>query len=467
MSHREPPRFPRGFLLSERPTNRPPTFIEGPILPNFYIHPWNRVETSGDSRLFVIIIGNCVPTEPIQLGSVADSLLARLQDSETEFLRALAIYSGRHVIIFGSYGDIRVVNDATSMRSVFYATSGGVIASHAVLVERALGGCISQSELPFRYGYPGNRTPFRRTKILTPNTYYWMSANVVRRFWPVVPLKTQTTDFAAAKLLKSSAIAMRSVGQERAIGITLTAGLDSRALLAIALNAGLPFHTYTYGDDKGTEIDRVIASRLANQFGIEHVVVDKRVQNPVLEERINESHYALHHAGWIGALRSHFSSVDHVAVIGNLLEIGRSNYSPARNKGAAAPVTARTMSALHHRKLGDELKRRVNRYGPDNYYRESAAAFEGYINDTGFVPGILDPFDQFYWEHRMATWQGVAMGERDFYADTFVPFNSRHLFEIMLGVPSTFRHADAIVKRMIEMVDPALFDLPINPRNVD
>src|SRR5690625_4347321 len=130
MSHREPPRFPRGFLLSERPTNRPPTFIEGPILPNFYIHPWNRVETSGDSRLFVIIIGNCVPTEPIQLGSVADSLLARLQDSETEFLRALAIYSGRHVIIFGSYGDIRVVNDATSMRSVFYATSGGVIASH-------------------------------------------------------------------------------------------------------------------------------------------------------------------------------------------------------------------------------------------------------------------------------------------------------------------------------------------------
>lgn len=35
---------------------------------------------------------------------------------------------------------MRVVTDATAMRSVFYSVDGGVLASHALLVEQALGG---------------------------------------------------------------------------------------------------------------------------------------------------------------------------------------------------------------------------------------------------------------------------------------------------------------------------------------
>lgn len=465
MSHLEIPRFPRGFLLSERPVDPPPTFVPGPLLPHFWVHPWTNVETAGDLELFVIILGHAVPTGPQQGSDAATALLSALEDGESAFFQAVSAYSGRHAIIFGSAGDLRVVNDATGMRAVYYATDGGVVASHAQLVEQALGGQIEVSELPFRYGYPGNRTPYTRTRILTPNTYYWMTAHLIRRFWPVTAPTQTTTEAAAAHLLDSSTYALRAMAQDRGVRVTLTAGLDSRAILAIALNAGIEFSTYTYGDETASEVDRSVAADLADTYGIAHTTVDQPVTSQVLQDRLEESHYAFHHAGWVGALREHFQDPTELALIGNLLEIGRSNYMPARKKQVNPPTTAGRMLALHNRKVGDNVNRKIRKYGRERYREETRAGFQGFIDDTGFdiVAGLLDPFDQFYWEHRMGTWQGVAMGERDFYAEPFIPFNARTVFATMLGVPEAQRRTDATVLEMIRMVDPGLLDMPVNP----
>src|SRR5699024_4117908 len=227
MSHLDVPQFPRGFLLSERPVEVPPTFVTGPILEHFYVHPWAHVEAAGDASLFVIILGHCVPTRTEQPDETAAHLLARLRDGESCFLQELDEYGGRHAIIFGSSGNIRVVNDATGMRSVFYAANGGVVASHALLVEQALGGEIVRSGLPFRYGYPGNLTPYARTKILTPNTHYWLTANIVRRFWPIIEPAPRSIEDAATELLEASTNAFQTMTRGRTVRLTLTAGLDS------------------------------------------------------------------------------------------------------------------------------------------------------------------------------------------------------------------------------------------------
>src|SRR5699024_4774906 len=115
MSHLDVPHFPRGFVLSERPIEAPPTFVPGPILSNFYVHPWTHIETAGDAGLFVIILGHCVPTRTELPADTATHLLAQLQAGEGRFLQELADYGGRHAIIFGSKGNIRVVNDAVSV----------------------------------------------------------------------------------------------------------------------------------------------------------------------------------------------------------------------------------------------------------------------------------------------------------------------------------------------------------------
>ena len=466
MSHLDVPRFPRGFVLSDRHVEPPPTFVPGPLLDHFWVHPWTNVEVAGNHELLVIILGHCIPTVPGHSEDPAKELLRALRRGVDVFLDSLSTYSGRHAVIFGEPGNLAVVNDATGMRSVFYAIGSSVVASHALLVEQALGGTIERSQLPFRYGYPGNRTPYARTRILTPNTYYWMTAGVVRRFWPLLEPTPQTVDEAAAALLEASTTALQMMSRNKRIEVTLTAGLDSRTILAVAMHAGVPFRTYTYGNKYSTKVDRLIAEHLAYIHQLEHTVISERYDVPLVEKSLDVSHYSLHHPAWVGPLMRYFESQEDVAVLGNALEIGRSNYGPQRKNNVPPPLTAKTMAELHHRKLGEPAFKEIEQYGETRFWEEAEAAFQGFIEDTGYnlVVGLLDPFDQFYWEHRMPTWQGVAMGERDFYGVPFIPYNSRRVFATMLGTPSESRHEDAVALRMIEMVDPKLLDFPVNPK---
>lgn len=94
--HLEVPRFPRGFVLSERPIDPPPTFTAGPILDNFYVHPWTNVETAGGRDLFVIVLGHCLPTRADHTTPPADALLYALRQGETAFFAAVSEYGGRH-----------------------------------------------------------------------------------------------------------------------------------------------------------------------------------------------------------------------------------------------------------------------------------------------------------------------------------------------------------------------------------
>lgn len=466
MSRLDLPKFPRGFLLSDYPVEPPPTFVPGPLLENFYIHPWTNVEIAGNRDLFVIVIGHCVPTRQDQGNDPASSLLASFRDGEGEFLRSLDDYSGRHAIIFGSVGDIRIVNDATAMRAVFYATQGGIVASHALLVERALGGTIQRDDLPFKYGYPGNRTPYSRTRLLTANTYYWMTAHIVRRFWPVAPPARLTVEDAAILSLEAATTAMLSMAKNRTIRIPLTAGVDSRTILAVGLNAGIDFETYTYGDAQDTLRDRLFASDLAASVGVPHSVVPRPDQSEALNTALAEAHYQAHHAKHVGGLMDYFSDPYAAAVTGNLLEIGRDNYNLARKNGVAAPITAEAMSQLHRRTMGSRMKSSLDAYGLQRFNVKSQPAFEAFIQETGYshTVGLLDPFDQFYWEHWMGAWHGTAMNERDFYAEAFIPFNARRIFETFIGVTRDERDRSSVFHRMIQMVDARLLELPVNPK---
>lgn len=467
MPTNEIPNFPRGFLLSTKHVEPPPSFIAGPLLPNFFIHPSTSVDFSGDEDGFVISIGHLVPTRAEDSGRATGLLLESLRRGEGQFFRTLSTFGGRHAVIFGNVGNISVVNDATSMRSVFYAVEGHYIASHPLLIERALGGTIEKDNLPFRYGYPGNRTPYLRTKLLTPNTCYWLTAHVVRRFWPIVSPSPQSIKYAAASLLEHSSNALRIMAQGRTVRLTLTAGLDSRTIFALALHSGIAFTTYTYGGDETTRVDREVARALSIKHGVPHTIIPKPIKDTAFDRALGESLYPpLHHAPWIRSLSDFYNDTESVALLGNLLEIGRSNSSNERRIGIEAPITAATMANLHFHRMGRARQDEIRTYGLKTFQNYAEAAFQEFIDDTGFDSqiGFLDPFDQFYWEHRMATWQGVAMGERDFYAVPFIPYNSRNIFETLLGVEKTKRHNNETIYELIHQIDSELLEMPINPK---
>lgn len=459
------PQFPRGFVYSSSPVVAPDDYVRGPLLENLFVHPWASVQSAGGEDLFVIILGTCVPTLD-DYRNAAEVLLAELMASEEQFLRALSHYSGRHAILFGSVTDVKAVNDATAMRSVFYAADGGVIASHALLVERALGGDIERNEMPFRSGYPGNRTPYERTRILTANTYLVVTTTKVHRFWPRRALAAVSVEDAATYCLSAAVAAFKNISKDRTVKLALTAGLDSRVMLAVAMKAGADVETYTYGRASDTARDRAFAPDLAAAHGYRHSLIPTVVNSGELRESLAEAHYITLHRPVVRSLMERFGDPSAVSVSANLLEIGRAYFENYRLAGIPEPVDAERVLRTHRRSMGKRTQEEIVEYGEGRFAAIAGDATRGFVDDTDLESAVqfLDPFDLFYWEHRMSTWHGAGMVERDFYAEPFIPFNSRAIFETLLGVPHEDRKAAAVFYRMIEMVEPSLLDLPINPK---
>lgn len=461
--------FTRGFILSMVPITPPVGFVRGPLLPNFFVHPWTSVEIAQDrDGKLVVVIGTCVPVEELDSRkSVAQALLLTLQQGEDRMLQQLDTLAGRHAIVFGALEALKVATDATSMRSVFYAESGDLIASHALLVERTLGGDFQRNLLPFRYGYPGNRTPYARTRILTANTLLDMSRGQLHRFWPRDVIAPRTAEEVAEETLERTSNALWNIAKERPVRMALTAGLDSRATLAVLIRSGVDFETYTYGRASDTAVDRALAADLADSLGLAHTIVtSRRGPNQELLAHLGEAHYSNSHKSAVGGLIEYMDGHRSAAVTANLLEIGRLFYGAHKRSGTPAPADAETMYSLHLRSTPRAAREEIQKWGTEAHKIASTAAFKAMVDSTEYSAAVklVDPFDLFYWEHRMSTWHGPLLLERDFYAEPFIPFNARAIFENMLGIAEEDRSKATVYYALINQVDPSLLDLPINPK---
>lgn len=155
-----------------------------------------------------------------------------------------------------------------------------------------------------------------------------------------------------------------------------------------------------------------------------------------------------------------------MVVTSSTLEIGRGHYQHRRKDGFDIPITAEAMCAINRRHTSLQTRERILEYGEDRWQEKAVAAFQQFIDDTQHKKtiGLIDHWNQFYWEHRMSTWHGVLSLERAFYGYPFVPFNVRDIFEAMLGVSWEERDSAVVFTGMIDKAEPLLRHLPINPR---
>gem|GEM_PF-2008316 len=479
--------YPRGFLLSRRITSPPAGFVKAPFFNNFFVDTLSSVDYASDSETCVVVLGTCVSIEPETLGSLsggtpatadqdvfgsssprppAQQMLRALLQRETDFFDLIDKFCGRHVIVFGTRTNPRILTDATGMRTVFYASEGGVIASHALLVEETLGGEIQRQDLPFRYGYPGNHTPYVRTRLLTPNTFYDVAQAKVVRFWPRRKIEPRTAKEAADLVLSCTTTALKRVALGKRLSLSVTAGIDSRTTLALAVHSSIPFDGYTYDRGKNTVIDCAVGRELARIAGIEHHVV--RVPNPPstpkeLKRRLNKTTYYGHHHTVVAPMQRHFGGADVLTVTANLLEIGRFFYK-GKEYQAVRPETPEAMCEFALIATRLSAQQMEESYGPEPM-KLATEYFLDFVQDTDFnaARGFIDSRDQFYWEYKMSAWHGMILLERDFYADCFIPFNSRYIFEALLGVKEWDRKQATVFKLLIKKCAPNLLDVPINP----
>lgn len=460
--------YPRGFLLATRPVPVPDEFVAGPLLGGLWVHPDLLIDHAGDRGSFVIVLGLAFDLNDAPGASMAANLLDCLRAGEDVFFAHLDRCAGRYAVIFGDADEPRIVHDAAAMRAVFHARDGGVAGSHAVVVEKAQGGEPQRGDLMFDFGYPGFRTPFPRTRVLPANQCLDVRTGAIRRYWPRERIGARTVDDVAAEILETATEVIRRAARERPLHMALTAGLDSRAVLAVLAHAGVEFDTYTYSIDRKTRHDVEFAPTFAEARGLEHRTLPVADASKRVSRHISRANYWSHHGraaalllAWLG------ERADSAVVTGHLLEIGGRGYQQQFRDGFAPPVSPGAMADIYLETMHPKTKRTMPVEQRDAYRKQLLPIFAEFMEETRFLSGLvvggMPSYNQFYWEFRMAAWHGPALVERDFYGEALIPFNVRSIFSAMQAVTFEEGRRGSVLFRLIEMVDPTLLDVPINP----
>ncbi len=241
--------------------------------------------------------------------------------------------------------------------------------------------------------------------------------------------------------------------QPRHLG--LTAGADSRLVLAAALAAGVDVAPYTRMSARMSVADRVVPPRLAAAVGIEHRRVAGRRAEP---DRLR---LALAHTGghvsngdalpFVEGVRDHFTGI----------EFGGQGLGVGKVKERVLPAEIDDPAALAER-LADHVGEPVATTN-----RAALASWLAAVADhqDGQHPAErVDWRDRFYLEQRLAGWQAAKEQLYDLNRhQRMIPINSARTIGLLLAVDPERRRTGDHRRELIALADERLLDEPFNP----
>ena len=243
----------------------------------------------------------------------------------------------------------------------------------------------------------------------------------------------------------------------RSLWLPLTAGFDSRLLLAAVLRAGVKVRCYTQWYSDMSHADLTFPPKLAGLAGFEHVLI-----RPGRYDRRTEATFALHTSGQSSdrdkefICRGQWDEFEEGEVIlrGGGIEIGcprasRYRLSASSEKPWKVPPAEQILA-----EYGQDIS------GPVAHALEEWRAW----TEASEHPDI-DWRDRFYIEQRLGTWASSIEQALDLSPCTRVPLSScGRYMSSMLQVPEHLRQDSAHEVELIRRMAPALLAYPFNPK---
>lgn len=445
-----PTLYSRGFYLSTSPA----TFLEE--LPHFETISLREhtlqidkivdrdIAIEGDA--WAAIIGRVYPlsTGPIRLdgASVASQILALFTGGGFDAVeRALYDLGGRYAIAIHSEGTTAIYHDACATRSIYYAAGMGTACSHYDMLFRLaeLSDYTPLFPSELRGEAQWDRTAHPEIRPLLANHRLTFPAGDIDRYFPVTANSALDLDHEQRLAL------VRDLWTEQLdqlldagtpLAMSMSGGLDSRTMLAMAGSRRDHFRSMTYttasamrGEEPTTnwarvmDLDYKIVKNLSTFLPKDHTFIARPAKAWSAEQlEILGRNSTKQHGRWILFGYSElFPNRATVHYRGNLLEIGRLHMRSPKDKKTA-------LQRLHG----------ISRAGYDKFpeYEErlhaiadEASATLGYEN----LPNHYDPTDMWYWEIRHSRWYAEVLNETDAVFDSVSPFNVRRIIDAFLA----------------------------------
>lgn len=446
--------YSRGFLLSDRP-------LADDILPGWRRIPLGSWDLRCSPLLRVATYERVEGVEVAVLGVVfgisstgpdGDAVARRIaqtvaahgsfgSDPLWDYLEAL---SGRFVVLISTQSKMFVVGDPMGSLTCYWHRDeeSTLLASHTGLISERRG-VLSRETASWVLHHPDYVSPGGKALPalasahdgvgqVYPNCYLEVAASGVshHRFYPRKDLPELTVDNAFEKFRTAMRRQVSNwLSVEPVSFLGLTGGYDSRTVMSSSLDlfqqadtVALTYHSFK-NNPVTTKEDLLVANQLALCGGLRHFVMDVKDLEPgtPMADLYNRSFPSW--ARYPGLASSLYQALPIRSTLFNSLggEIGTGFYL---DRGEAV-VTPEVMAAKYT-------------YTPFKYNSRLIKMFEEYADFTEFpAEGSygVDPYDLFYWEHRMGKWASLWFSECDLTTVIALPFNSRPLLEAMLTLP--------------------------------
>lgn len=424
-------------------------FLIGPE-PRLVRPDWHTVELSSGIHL-----SHC-PTLPLRVDA-AGTVLGDAIATETPDGGPRS-WAGRWVLLSGT----RLQLDAGGLLGCFYRpTDVGYWVSSSPEILRHL-----EPELPTHSDrlernwrvmdwYPPPRSAIEGIGRLLPSQVLELSdGSVAARPLPAgadVPLEDVLDRTGRRLVAAASGAAEVAAGQDGRTWVGLTAGRDSRLVLAAVLASGVEPMTYTFIREKTSLADRELPPRLAAAAGLDHVQIPMLDGDPQ-KARDFDRHTAF---GFVGGARTQYETggwarveASAVALEGGCFEYARCYYYDRlpREMGSTADQVAADVVARFPTRRPDGV-----------------GAWAEWILDQG-TQDDLDWRDRFYLEQRMGGWLSSGLQGFDISGRRQIHIaNCDALLADLLSVPTAQRRAGTHEAALVERLAPVLAGFAYNP----
>lgn len=434
-----------------------------------YVHPDLYCMVARRNREFIALMGYIL--DPFHASRnnaqiIADMLKSCM--SIEDLFRYLEPVGGRFVI-FANLGDQKiVVSDPAGFRQLFYMmdSSGRVwIASQSSLLSEILSLKLDETlekdlySLPLfanthEYWYPGELSAYSGVKHLIPNHYLDLRSLKQVRYWPKERIAEESVEDCVEKCSEILRGLYSSIQRRYELAQGITAGLDSRIILAASreVRSRIEYLTHTHAGLGLNGADIMIPSKMLPALGLEHkIVVHHEMMDKEFERIYRRNVCTARYGHGLNAYAFHryFSEQgkERVLINGVCGEITRSFYYLP----TLVPVNGVTLCSLARMKGS----------------RMALVQFESWLESAREVSRESDVslLDLFYWEQRVGSWAAMSYSEYDIAFESFSPMNCRLFLTIMLGVKKNYRQAfDTFLHRaLIKRMWPQALNYVINP----
>jgi hypothetical protein len=433
---------------------------------HLHYHPELPVSQLRSKDAALTLVGYCIDPDSPELfdAAVLGDLFQFLSNKE-DFVRHAQRLAGRWVLFAETPTYSIALHDACGLRRLFYSdtscaerfcASEASTAAKVLMLEKDRAAVEGFEKTRFaqedpEYWWPGDATQFKGVRALLPNHYLDLTRREVVRYCPGDPIGELSLRDSAERSAHYLTGLIRGVASRFELALPLTAGWDSRAILAACKAASVHPHCYTLRLRAMTERSQDIAvpRRLLAKMRWTHHVIDC-AQQPTNDfvslyksnaDPAHDEACQLAFALWRDYPRKR------VTLSGHCSEIARTAYylPPEADLSPADLVNLTGMDSTPF--VLDQFDRWLA--GAKEARRSTGASLQ----------------DLFYWEQRVGRWAANGQSQWDMVHERFTPFNCRPLLFTLLAVPAKYRsYPDyRLYRRLIEKLSSSVLSEPVNP----